>query len=41
MDSVDGEREFHIGQAGVQIGNAGWELYNCLEHDILPATTYP
>ncbi|EDV19676.1 uncharacterized protein TRIADDRAFT_61873 [Trichoplax adhaerens] len=25
----------HIGQAGVQIGNACWELY-CLEHGILP-----
>ncbi|TNN15470.1 Tubulin alpha-1C chain [Schistosoma japonicum] len=25
----------HIGQAGVQIGNACWELY-CLEHDIQP-----
>lgn len=24
----------HIGQAGVQIGNACWELY-CLEHGIL------
>ncbi|XP_014834684.1 PREDICTED: tubulin alpha chain-like [Poecilia mexicana] len=26
---------FHIGQAGVQIGNACWELY-CLEHGIQP-----
>src|SRR5947199_108494 len=25
----------HVGQAGVQMGNACWELY-CLEHDILP-----
>ncbi|VDM92952.1 unnamed protein product [Onchocerca ochengi] len=25
----------HVGQAGVQIGNACWELY-CLEHDIQP-----
>ncbi|WP_411026666.1 hypothetical protein, partial [Salmonella sp. s54395] len=25
----------HIGQAGVQIGNACWELY-CLEHNIQP-----
>ena len=25
----------HVGQAGVQIGNACWELY-CLEHDIKP-----
>lgn len=25
----------HIGQAGVQIGNACWELY-CLEHAIQP-----
>lgn len=25
----------HIGQAGVQIGNACWELY-CLEHGIQP-----
>ena len=25
----------HIGQAGVQIGNACWELY-CLEHGISP-----
>jgi len=28
----------HIGQAGVQIGNACWELY-CLEHGILPDGT--
>ena len=25
----------HVGQAGVQIGNACWELW-CLEHGILP-----
>ena len=25
----------HVGQAGVQIGNACWELY-CLEHGIQP-----
>jgi tubulin alpha len=25
----------HVGQAGVQIGNACWELF-CLEHDITP-----
>ena len=25
----------HIGQAGVQIGNACWELF-CLEHGIQP-----
>jgi len=25
----------HVGQAGVQIGNACWELY-CLEHGIAP-----
>lgn len=25
----------HVGQAGVQIGNACWELY-CLEHSIQP-----
>ncbi|XP_055850249.1 tubulin alpha-4A chain-like [Episyrphus balteatus] len=32
----------HIGQAGVQIGNATWELY-CLEHDISPdgSLTHP
>jgi len=28
----------HVGQAGVQIGNACWELY-CLEHGILPDGT--
>ena len=26
----------HVGQAGVQIGNACWELY-CLEHNIQPS----
>ena len=30
----------HIGQAGVQIGNACWELY-CLEHGIAPDGTMP
>lgn len=25
----------HVGQAGVQLGNAIWELY-CLEHGIMP-----
>uniref|UniRef100_A0AC35UIP7 Tubulin alpha chain n=1 Tax=Rhabditophanes sp. KR3021 TaxID=114890 RepID=A0AC35UIP7_9BILA len=30
----------HIGQAGVQIGNACWELY-CLEHGIQPDGTMP
>ena len=29
----------HVGQAGVQIGNACWELY-CLEHGIQPAVRY-
>src|SRR5690625_1988310 len=28
----------HVGQAGVQMGNACWELY-CLEHDLLPDGT--
>ena len=28
----------HVGQAGVQIGNACWELY-CLEHGIAPDGT--
>ncbi|KAL3311284.1 Tubulin alpha-3C/D chain [Cichlidogyrus casuarinus] len=35
---IDLQREcisLHVGQAGVQIGNACWELY-CLEHGILP-----
>ena len=30
----------HVGQAGVQIGNACWELY-CLEHGIAPDGTMP
>ncbi|KAH7512852.1 hypothetical protein FEM48_Zijuj12G0134100 [Ziziphus jujuba var. spinosa] len=30
----------HIGQAGIQVGNACWELY-CLEHDIKPDGTMP
>lgn len=30
----------HVGQAGVQIGNACWELY-CLEHGIQPSGTMP
>merc|ERR1712000_603590 len=30
----------HIGQAGVQVGNACWELY-CLEHGISPDGTMP
>ncbi|MPC16104.1 Tubulin alpha-3 chain [Portunus trituberculatus] len=30
----------HIGQAGVQIGNACWELY-CLEHGIQPDGSMP
>ncbi|KAF8374214.1 hypothetical protein PRIPAC_80643 [Pristionchus pacificus] len=30
----------HVGQAGVQIGNACWELY-CLEHGINPDGTMP
>ena len=30
----------HVGQAGVQIGNACWELY-CLEHDIQPDGLMP
>ncbi|PIC42885.1 hypothetical protein B9Z55_009814 [Caenorhabditis nigoni] len=29
----------HVGQAGIQIGNACWELY-CLEHGILPDGTF-
>uniref|UniRef100_A0A493U0X4 Tubulin/FtsZ GTPase domain-containing protein n=1 Tax=Anas platyrhynchos platyrhynchos TaxID=8840 RepID=A0A493U0X4_ANAPP len=29
----------HIGQAGVQIGNACWELF-CLEHSIQPDGTF-
>ena len=30
----------HVGQAGVQMGNACWELY-CLEHGIQPDGTVP
>ena len=30
----------HIGQAGVQMGNASWELF-CLEHGIHPDGTMP
>ena len=30
----------HVGQAGVQIGNACWELY-CLEHGITPDGQMP
>jgi len=30
----------HIGQGGIQIGNACWELY-CLEHGIQPDGTMP
>ena len=30
----------HLGQAGVQIGNACWELY-CLEHGIAPDGQMP
>ena len=30
----------HIGQAGIQIGNACWELY-CLEHGIQPDGQMP
>ncbi|KAJ6797797.1 tubulin alpha chain-like [Iris pallida] len=30
----------HIGQAGIQVGNACWELY-CLEHEIQPDSQMP
>ena len=30
----------HVGQAGVQMGNACWELY-CLEHGIQPDGQMP
>jgi tubulin alpha len=30
----------HLGQAGVQMGNACWELY-CLEHGIQPDGQMP
>ena len=29
----------HVGQAGVQMGNACWELY-CMEHGIQPGKTF-
>ncbi|EGT39624.1 hypothetical protein CAEBREN_13965 [Caenorhabditis brenneri] len=38
MPQYKGSREvisIHVGQAGVQIGNACWELF-CLEHGIQP-----
>ncbi|KAI3357805.1 hypothetical protein L3Q82_016198, partial [Scortum barcoo] len=41
--AADIEREcisIHVGQAGVQIGNACWELY-CLEHGIQPDGQMP
>lgn len=40
---VSSQREcisVHVGQAGVQIGNACWELY-CLEHGIQPDGQMP
>ncbi|TWW56999.1 Tubulin alpha-1C chain [Takifugu flavidus] len=40
---LEGQREcisIHVGQAGVQIGNACWELY-CLEHGIQPDGRMP
>ncbi|MGH0155621.1 UNVERIFIED_CONTAM: hypothetical protein FKN15_031719 [Acipenser sinensis] len=42
-NASDWKREcisIHVGQAGVQIGNACWELY-CLEHGIQPDGTMP
>ncbi len=33
-------RSIHIGQAGIQVGNACWELY-CLEHGIQPDGQMP
>ncbi|KAF9173930.1 hypothetical protein BGX20_001625 [Mortierella sp. AD010] len=33
-----GQESIHVGQAGIQIGNACWELY-CLEHGISPDGT--
>ena len=30
----------HVGQAGIQVGNACWELY-CLEHGIQPDGQMP
>ena len=41
--SFESKREcisVHVGQAGVQIGNACWELY-CLEHGIQPDGQMP
>ena len=41
--SLSPQRErisIHVGQAGVQIGNACWELY-CLEHGIQPDGQMP
>ena len=41
FDSVQRECiSVHVGQAGVQIGNACWELY-CLEHGIQPDGQMP
>ena len=43
MSKATGNREvisIHIGQAGVQMGNACWELY-CLEHGITPDGLMP
>ncbi|KAK6751729.1 hypothetical protein RB195_003257 [Necator americanus] len=43
LSGADGPREIvslHVGQAGVQIGNACWELY-CLEHGIQPDGIMP
>ncbi|KAG7237898.1 hypothetical protein INR49_031691 [Caranx melampygus] len=44
VDSIEGEKRecisVHVGQAGVQIGNACWELY-CLEHGIQPDGQMP
>lgn len=40
---IDRQREclsVHVGQGGVQIGNACWELY-CLEHGIQPDGQMP
>jgi hypothetical protein len=43
LDRFHPQREvisIHLGQAGVQIGNACWELY-CLEHGIQPDGQMP
>lgn len=43
MTALSPQREcisIHVGQAGVQIGNACWELY-CLEHGIQPDGQMP